>query len=189
MIAMLSGKIELITARFVVLDVSGVGYKVYCGSNTLKRIGEKGQEGKLFVHLYPRENLLDLYGFLTFEELEFFEQLISVSGIGPKAGLSVMALASVKNLKKAIASGQKNLLTKVSGIGQKTAERIILELKSKIFAPVSDIKELSADSEAIDALVSLGYSGQQAREAIKKIAANIKGTEEKIKEALKVLGQ
>ena len=188
MIASLSGKIELKTDRYLILDVNGVGYKIYSSPSILKELEGKN-ETKLFIHLYPRENLLDLYGFLTFEELEFFEQLISVSGIGPKAGLSVMMLAPVKTLKQAIASGQKSLLTKVSGVGQKTAERIILELKDKIIAPISGIKRLSSDSEAIDALVSLGYTTNQARESLEKVPTKVKSVEERVKEALKILGK
>lgn len=189
MIALLKGKIELKTDKFIILDVKGIGYKVFCSASTLKKINEKDKESKFFIHLYPRENILDLYGFLTFEELEFFESLISVSGIGPKAALSVMMLESVKTLKQAIASGQKSLLTKVSGIGSKTAERIILELKSKIFAPVDGIKQLNADSEAMDALAGLGYPNSAAREALKQVPDKIKKVEDRIKEALKILGK
>ncbi len=142
MIAFLSGKIELKTERFLILNVNGVGYKIYTSPLILDKL-EKEQEAKFFIHLYPRENLLDLYGFLAFEELEFFELLISISGIGPKAAISVLSIASLKDLKASIASGQVSLLTKVSGIGKKTAERVILELKTKILAPGSDIKKLS----------------------------------------------
>ena len=113
MIALLRGKIELITEKFVILDVGGVGYKVFCSSQTLKELvkkptraatGQAAKETKLFIHLHTREGILDLYGFLSLEELELFEQLISVSGVGPKVGLSVMALAAVRTLKQAIAS-------------------------------------------------------------------------------------
>lgn len=188
MIASLSGKIELKTERYIILNVGGVGYKVYCSLSTLKEL-EKEQEVKLFIHLYLRENLLDLYGFLTFEELEFFELLISISGIGPKAGLAVLSIASLKDLKTSIASGQVSLLTKVSGIGKKTAERVILELKSKILASGSDVKKLMADDEAIDALVSLGYSRYQASEVLKKIPSKVKEVENRVKEALKMLSK
>jgi Holliday junction DNA helicase RuvA len=188
MIILLQGKIELKTDKFVIINVGGVGYKVHCAASSLEKLTVK-QEAKLFIHLYHRENLLDLYGFLSFEELEFFETLISVSGIGPKAALSVMMLAPVKALKEAIASGQKSLLTKVSGIGQRTAERIILELKDKIFVPVADIQQLSSESEAIDALVTLGYTNHQAREALKQVSNKVKEVENRIKEALKILGQ
>ncbi len=188
MIASLSGKIELKTERYIILDVNGVGYKVHSSSLVLEQL-EKGKESKLFIHLYPRENILDLYGFLTFEELEFFELLISISGIGPKAALAVLSIASIKDLKASIASGQVGLLTKVSGIGKKTAERVILELKSKILAPGSDVKKLIVDDEAVDALVSLGYSQRQASEALKKVPTKVKGVENRVKGALKMLGK
>lgn len=189
MIGSLKGKIELKTEKYLILDVRGTGYKVFCSSATLEKVGDKGNQAKIFTHLYQRENLLDLYGFLSFEELEFFETLISVSGIGPKAALSVMMLAPVKTLKQAIASGQKTILTKVSGIGQRTAERIILELKDKVFAPVAGIQQLSSDSEVIDALVGLGYTTHQAREALREVPSKVKNIEDRIKQALKLLGK
>jgi len=186
MIASLSGKIELKTDKFVILDVNGVGYKVHCSPPTLK---ETDKETKLFIHLYHRENLLDLYGFLTAQELEFFEMLISISGIGPKAGLAVLSIASLKDLKTSIASGQVGLLTKVSGIGKKTAERVILELKNRILVSGSDVQRLVSDDEAIDALVSLGYSRHQASEALKKVPIKVKEVENRVKEALKLLAK
>ncbi len=155
----------------------------------MDKLGDQGQEVKVFTHLHVRENLSDLYGFRSFEELEFFETLISVSGIGPKAALSVMMLAPVKTLKQAIASGQKTLLTKVSGIGQRTAERIILELKDKVSASVADIQQLSSESEVIDALIGLGYTNHQVREALKQIPSKVKKVEDRIKQALKILGR
>ena len=189
MIALLKGKIELKTNKFVILDVGGVGYKAFCSIAVLEKLGDKGGDAKLFIHLYSRENILDLYGFLSFKELEFFEMLISISGIGPKAGLAVLSIASLKDLKTSIASGQVSLLTKVSGIGKKTAERVILELSSKILVSGADVKKLMTDDEAIDALVSLGYTNRQAREALKQVPEKTKGTTNRIKEALKVLGK
>jgi len=189
MIALLKGKIKLKKEKFVIIDVDGVGYRVYCTINTINKLGGHNKQVELFIYQHIRENISDLYGFIDYEEQEFFEILISVSGIGPKAALSVMMLESVKILKQAIASGQKTLLTKVSGIGSKTAERIILELKDKIFASVGDIKQLSTDSEAIDALISLGYPAGKAREALKQIPSKIKKVEDRIKEALKILGK
>jgi Holliday junction DNA helicase RuvA len=189
MIAFLEGKIALKTERFAVVNVNGVGYKVFCPAPTLEKLGSKGDQTKLFIHLYHRENLLDLYGFLSFEELEFFEMLISVSGIGPKAGLSVLSIASLKELMASIASGQVNLLTRVSGIGKKTAERVILELRSKILVPSSEVRKLVSDDEAIDALVSLGYAQRQAKEALSQVPAKVKSVENRVKEALKILGK
>ena len=189
MIGSLKGKIELKTEKYILLDVQGTGYKIFCSSSTLEKVGDKGEQAKVFTHLYQRENILDLYGFLSFEALEFFEILISVSGIGPKAALSVMMLAPVKTLKQAIASGQKTILTKVSGIGQRTAERIILELKDKVSAPIAGIQQLSSDSEAIDALVGLGYTINQARQALTEVPDKVKNIEDRIKQALKLLGK
>jgi len=188
MIALLQGKIELKTEKFVILNVQGVGYKIYCALATLKKIKDK-QENKFFIHLYPRENILDLYGFLLFEELEFFEMLISISGIGPKAGLAILSIASLEDLKTSIGSGQVNLLSKVSGIGKKTAERVILELRSKILVSGDKVKQLISNDEAIDALISLGYTGRQAGEALNKVPAKVKKIEDRVKEALKILGK
>ncbi len=189
MIALLEGKIELKTDKFVILKSGGVGYKVFCGVNTLEKLPSAGAEAKLFTHLYPRENILDLYGFLSFEELEFFEMLISVSGIGPKAGLAVLSIASLRELKASIASGQVSLLTKVSGIGKKMAERVILELGNKILVSGREVSKLVADDEAVEALVSLGYQQRLAREALKQIPPKVKGIANRLKEALKILGK
>ncbi|OGZ35953.1 MAG: Holliday junction DNA helicase RuvA, partial [Candidatus Portnoybacteria bacterium RIFCSPHIGHO2_02_FULL_39_12] len=129
MLASIEGKIELKTERFILVNVNGVGYRVFCPVQILAKMPEKGEKVKLFIHLYVRENILELYGFLSFEELEFFELLISISGLGPKAGLGILSVASLKDLRAAISSGQIGLLTKVSGVGKKTAERVILELR------------------------------------------------------------
>lgn len=189
MIGYIEGEIKFKTEKFVLIKADKVGYKIFCTSSTLEELGKEGSYAELYTHLYLRENLMDLYGFLSFEELEFFEALISVSGIGPKAALSVMMLAPVKTLKEAIASGQKTMLTKVAGVGSKTAERIILELSGKITASVSDVKKLASDSDSIDALVSLGYNKNQARKALEKVPPEIEGVESRIKEALRILGQ
>lgn len=188
MIILLKGKIELKTDKFVAIDVNGVGYKVYCSLPILEKL-ILNQEVKLFIHLYHRENLLDLYGFLNSEELDFFELLISISGIGPKAASSILSVASIADLKASIASGRVDLLTKVSGIGKKIAERVILELRSKILVSGSDVKKLVTNDEAVDALVSLGYTKYQASDALKQVPMKVKEIENRIKEALKILGK
>ena len=189
MISLIEGKIELKADKFVVVDTGGIGYKVFCPVQILAKLPEKGEKVKLFTHLYVRENFLELYGFLSFEELEFFELLISISGLGPKAGLGILSIASLKDLKASIASGQVNLLTKVSGVGKKTAERVILELRSKILVSGKDVKDLVLDDESFAALVSMGYSRNQAREALRQVPEKIKGPEKRIKEALRILGK
>ena len=149
---------------------------------------ESNKPAKLWTHLHVKEDAMELYGFLHRSELEFFESLISISGIGPKSALGVLALAPVDNLKKAISSGDTSYLTKVSGIGRKTAEKIVLELKDKMGAGAGAFVagELQEDSDILEALVSLGYSQREAREMIQKIPANIKGRDQRIKEALKI---
>jgi len=188
MIASLDGIIELNTDKYVIINVSGIGFKAYISGNTFKNLPEKGKKIKLYTYLYVRENIADLYGFFSLEELEIFELLISISGIGPKGALSVLTIVSIETLKKAIVNEESAILTKVSGIGKKMAEKIILELKNKVSGEFLG-GEISADSEAIDALISLGYKVQEAREAIKKIPKEVEGTGDKIREALKLLGR
>ena len=122
MIGSIEGKIEYSTDKYVLVGVDGIGYKIYISVNTFKNLPEKGSKIKLFTHLHVREDIMDLYGFLNQEDLEFFELLISISGIGPKGALNILNVASVKNLKKAIANEESSILTKVSGIGKKIAE-------------------------------------------------------------------
>lgn len=185
MIASLRGKITLKQDDFIILDVAGVGYKIVCPSFVLQSLKVK-EESCLFTHLHVSQDRVALYGFLEHQELKFFEMLISISGIGPKAALGILALAPVKTLKEAIAGENLSLLTKVSGIGKKTAARIILELKSKLkgekLGPAAEGLE-----EAIEALVGLGYSISQARESLRKVPESAKTAEEKVREALKQL--
>lgn len=189
MITLLKGKIELKTDNFVIVETDGLGYKVFCSKQTLTKLPEPGESVKLFTHLYVREAVFDLYGFLSFEELDFFELLISISGIGPKAALGILSIASLRDIKASIASGQASLLTKVSGIGKRTAERVILELRSKILVPGAEVRKLISDDEAIDALVSLGYTTSQARQALNQVPEKVKTVENRLKEALKILGK
>ncbi|MEK7647354.1 MAG: Holliday junction branch migration protein RuvA, partial [Patescibacteria group bacterium] len=132
MIGTLRGKIIFYGEKHVILDVAGVGYKVYALPFTIQAIaakqGKKDEAAIFWTHLYVRENALDLYGFAERAEVEFFEALISISGIGPKSATGVMSVAPLDTLKMAIASGETSYLSKVSGIGRKTAEKIIVEL-------------------------------------------------------------
>lgn len=186
MIASLRGKIILKKQDFIILEVDGVGYKLICAPFVLGEV-KVGDDFRLFTHLYFSQERIALYGFLKHNELEFFEMLISISGIGPKAALGILALAPVKTLRNAIAQEDVSLLTKVSGIGKKTAERIVLELKSKIKMDVGETKGASGLSQVIDALSGLGFSLSQAREALSKIPKSAQTVEEKVKEALKQL--
>ena len=190
-ISFLDGTIEMKGEKFVVVGVAGVGYKVFVGAETLHKISEKNASVKLWTHQHVREDALELYGFLHFAELELFETLIGISGIGPKGALGVLSVAPVDTLKKAIASGDTSYLTRVSGIGRKTAEKIILELREKMAGKgvgIMDVPELKEEADALDALVQIGYSQREAREALQRVPKETKGAEKRIKEALKKLG-
>lgn len=191
MIAHLSGTILRINERFVIIDVVGVGYKVRVPADTLRVLrGKTDAKASLWIYTAVREDALDLYGFEKEEELDFFEMLISVSGIGPKGALGILNVAPVSHLKEAIAKGDSAALTKVSGIGSKSAQKIILELQEKLGGHESDTGStmLGDERDAIEGLVALGYAERVAREALKKISADTKGTSARIKEALKQIG-
>jgi Holliday junction DNA helicase RuvA len=191
MIALLEGKIEFKGEKFILIVVNGVGYKVFVGSETLRKIPEKGGQVKLWTHQYVREDAVELYGFLNFAELEFFETLINVPGIGPKGGLGILGIAPLDILKKAIAAGDTSYLTRVSGIGKKTAEKIVLELKDKLAGKGVTIEapELTEEADALEALMQLGYSQREAREALANVPQEVKSVERRIREALKRLGK
>ena len=192
MIGYLRGKIRYKHEKYLIIDVAGVGYQVFITGQTMEKIGEK-EEIELYTYLYIREDSEELYGFLTLEEKEFFEQLISISGVGPKGALGALAIANIDTIKKAIIHGDPSVLIKVSGIGKKTAERIVVELKNKIDIATIDEAKVSAgeigDNSAIDALVGLGYSASEARLALKEVDKEIQDVEERIKQALKIIGQ
>jgi holliday junction DNA helicase RuvA len=189
MIAKLKGKTEYLRDNYVVIDVNNVGYKVHLSAYTFGKVAAL-KEVELFVHTYVREDTLALYGFLVFEELEMFELLISISGIGPKAATGILSIATPKTIKTAILNEDPSILTKVSGIGKKTAERVILELKNKVAdISVGDKEEVAIDTDAIEALISMGYTVTEARDALKSVSTDIKDVGERIKVALKNLGK
>jgi len=189
MIAKIEGIVWDSNNKFLTIGVGGIGFKIYSTLET-KEVSDKGEKISLFTHLVVREDALDLYGFLTEEELTFFEMLISISGIGPKTALNVLNISSVLALKKAISSGDISHLTKVSGIGKKIAEKMVLELKNKVTMTKeeSDIS-FRDEIDAIEGLKSLGYTQKEARDALKEIDKTITKTGERIKAALKILGK
>lgn len=192
MISFLRGKILNKGDNFVVVEVNNVGYKVFVCQSLLGKL-DLGQEVELHIYQQVKEDALNLYGFNNTEELDLFELLLSVSGIGPKSALGVLGVAKVEDIKDSISRGDPSLLTKVSGIGRKTAERVVLELRGKIRGLESGVRnqELgsgSASGDEIDALMSLGYSMSQARDALRAVDEKIKDSGERIKQALKNLG-
>jgi len=197
MIGSIRGKIILKKEKFLIVETGGVGYKINVSPDTLSRtktpnqskLGsgqELNEEIFLFIHTHVREDILDLYGFLDYPELEFFEMLINVSGIGPKGALQILGIASIETLRKAIGTGDTSYLTKISGIGKKTAEKIVIELRDKMGTELEGTS-LQGELDALEALKSLGYSQNEAREALKKVSPD-SNTNAKIREALKILG-
>ncbi|MFA5023550.1 MAG: Holliday junction branch migration protein RuvA [Patescibacteria group bacterium] len=192
MIAYLRGKILTKALNYFILEVAGVGYQIYAGENFLNDL-KIASETEIYIHHQVREEVSDLYGFKTLEDLELFELLLSVSGVGPKSALGVLAIASGNDIKEAIIRNDANLLTKVSGIGKKTAERIVLELKTKVIRSGGVSTTLNSSSllgsDEIDALMSLGYSLSDARAALNLVDANIQDSGERVKAALKKMAK
>jgi Holliday junction DNA helicase RuvA len=190
MIAYLKGKINYKSSflkkdNFLVIDVGGVGYKVYAVDKLING-SPLGTEVELFIYTQVAETALDLYGFATQDELEFFELLISLSGIGPRSALDILRKAKLEDLTVAVQSQNYQVLSKVSGIGPKTAEKIVVGLKDKLGGV--DSSTGSGDwGDALEALVGLGYAPSQARDALNLCQADDMG--EKVKEALKILGR
>jgi holliday junction DNA helicase RuvA len=193
MLSYIKGELKLKDENYFVIENNGLGYKVYVAAELFSQF-EKQAEVELYLFQYIKEDALDLFGFANYPELKLFEQLISVSGIGPKTALNVFAVARVEDIVSAIVNQDASILKKVSGIGSKTAERIVLELKNKVVASahIQDLKtseEMGADSEAVEALVSLGFPVGQARDALRQVDKDVKDVGEKVKQALKLLKQ
>ena len=195
MIGSIKGKIILKKDKFIIIENNDIGYKIFVSANTLNNLAHStgsGQKEKsslfsFWTHLHIKEDAQDLYGFLDYGELEFFEMLIGVSGIGPKGALTILSVAPVETLKKAIGTGYTSYLTKISGIGRKTAEKMVMELRDKM-GKENESGSLGQEIDILEALKSLGYSQNEARDALKKISGEV-DLNTKIKEALKILGK
>lgn len=179
MYAYLKGIVAWKTADRIVVEVSGVGYNVYVSPGRIYDFPECGEEVKVYTYTGVREDAINLYGFITLDELELFKLLISVSGIGPKGGLAILSVMSVDDIRFAIMTGDAKLLAKAPGVGKKTAERVIIDLKDKINAqdfeasitesvPGTALKEDPKARDAADALIALGYSAREAEHAVEQ---------------------
>ncbi|MFA6534151.1 MAG: Holliday junction branch migration protein RuvA [Patescibacteria group bacterium] len=188
MLGYLRGQIIAITEKSLVLETGGVGYLVF---TTAKNLGAAkiGETAEFYLHTNVREDALELYGLPTIQEIEFFKRLIGISGVGPRTALGIFEVARLADIKKAIAQGDPGLLTKVSGIGKKTAELIIIKLKDKTVDLADSDGVNPSDHEALDALVSLGYTLPDARQALSQLPPDIATTEDKIKLVLKSLAK
>jgi Holliday junction DNA helicase RuvA len=186
MISLLRGKIDdNKNGQILVLTTGGVGYSVF-GSLTGLKKWKTGNEETILTYLVVRENAMELYGFVDDAERELFLHLIQVSGVGPKTALHILSLGTNAEISLAIARGDLNYLTKVSGIGKKTAERIIVELKEKVLVTFDDDKRDGSGvlGDVVEGLVSLGYAVNEAREVVKKLNVQGKTTEQILREAL-----
>jgi len=181
----IKGKIIQKMENSFILEVGDIGYQIFVSDFLLAKT-KLGQEIKLWVFLYLREETIELYGFETEEELDFFKKLNAIPNIGPKSALGILSAIKISELKKAILNENQEVLTKVSGIGKKTAERIIVEMKGKV-EKMLEATAIVEDSEVIDALVKLGYPLKEAREVVRKIPENIKGAKERLREALRLI--
>jgi len=188
MIAGLHGKLESLSRDWAIINVNGIGFQVYMPTSTLSSLGKIGDEVHLHTHLHLREDNVTIYGFASVDELRLFQTLLGVSGLGPKLALAMLSAMSLDKLTMAIATGSTDLLKVVPGIGKKTADRIILELKDKIAAgwvTTPAVRLAEANTEVLAALTSLGYSVAEATRAVATLPPSSDlSLEEKIKLAL-----
>jgi Holliday junction DNA helicase RuvA len=199
MIYQLTGILDSVEQNNVVIDVQGVGYKVFLPTSAIAKLPKPGEKIRIFTYQVVKEDSIELYGFLRKEERGLFSMLLSVSGIGPKSASSLLSGIKMEDLVIAIAKGSVDLITTVPGIGLKTAQRLIIELKEKVgkayaISGAGSLNGLPAEdpiiADAIAALMTLGYSPKEARDAIMRSGidlAKVKGTEEIIKQSLKAL--
>jgi len=189
MIGTLRGPVTQVAADFVLIELGGVGYRVMAGPSLIARM-RVGSEAKVWIHHLVREDQQALFGFSSPEELAFFELLMTVSGVGPRLALAITAAHPVTKLQLAIVTDDVDLLTSVSGVGRKTAQRVILELKEKIHAAgIAGGAGATSDSDVVAALESLGYTAAEARRAAGAVAGSDEALDARIKSALQELAR
>ena len=190
MISYLEGKIILKKEKFIILEVSNVGYEVFLSKKSLDRIPQIGQSFNVFCYLDVGERSLRLFGFLTYEELELFKLLRSISGVGPRASLEISSIGPPEKIKREIVKGNEKIFEGIPGIGSKRAKKIILELSGKLktITP-SPKKEKPKEDEVVLALLNLGFKKEEIKSALPQIPKEIENPQEKIKYALKILGR
>lgn len=198
MIAYVKGKLDTKTNTFVVIDVQGIGYRVFMPAKSIDSLGEVGEVVKVYTHYYVREDNISLYGFSSNEELRMFELLISVSGVGAKSAITMLSEITPSSFALAVITDDVSKLVKIPGVGKKTAARIILELKDKLKTEdsIEQIEEVNTaiekDNNAVEAIAALqvlGYTRKEIEKVFEKIDTNNLGLEEIIKVALKYLAR
>ena len=193
------GQFQGISKDYVVIELNNIGYRIFTSGNTMSNMPKVGDEVLLYLEQIVREDFLGLYGFTTKEELEMFKLLLSINGVGAKAALSLLSISTVNNLKYAIMMGDEKHITRAPGIGKKTAQRIILELKDKLkpdeltseeeqlIEGINDNSDYSFNiNETLSALMALGYTEKEAQKALEKVDKTL-SIENMIKESLKLL--
>lgn len=197
MFAYIKGSLEVKSINYVVVENNGIGYKIYMSSKSIGTIGNIGEQVKVHIHYHVREDDISLYGFNSEEELRMFEILINVSGVGVKSALTMLSDITPSSFAIAVINDDVTRLTKVPGVGKKTAQRLILELKDKLKSEdiaseeieVEEKKNNNTNNDAVVALQVLGYSKKEAETVLEKIDTNGLSIEETIKQALKYLGR
>lgn len=204
MISYIRGELCDIEEQKAIVDVNGVGYGIYMPQQALSLLSPMGQQVKIHTYLNIREDAMQLFGFLTKEDLNVFRLLIGVNGIGPKAGLNILSCLSPDELRFAVLSGDAKAISATPGIGKKTAEKLILELKDKLniedmlehaahggdsedLASGTDTASNTMQAEAVQALTALGYGSAESLRAVKKSSPECSSVEDILKEALKFL--
>ena len=202
MISYVRGELAAVEEQKVIVDAGGIGYGIFMSSQALALLPQPGNEVKIYTYFSVREDAMQLFGFLTRDDLEIFKLVISVSGIGPKGGLNILSAMSPDELRFAVMSGDVKAISAAPGIGKKTAEKLIVELKDKI--NIEDMlnhavhgenaglqennsSEDGIQAEAVQALVALGYGSTESMRAVKKAPADCTTVEELLREALKFL--
>lgn len=193
------GQFQGISKDYVVIELNNIGYKIFTSGNTMSNMPKVGEEVLLYLEQIVREDFIGLYGFTTREELEMFKLLLSINGVGAKAALSLLSISTVNNLKYAIMMGDEKHITRAPGIGKKTAQRIVLELKDKLkpdeltseegqlIEGINDNSDYSFNiNETLSALMALGYTEKEAQKALEKVDKTL-SIENMIKESLKLL--
>ncbi len=189
MIGTLRGTVQHKDLHTLIVDAGGVGYKVFSTTDTALE-ATVGSEIFLWTFLSVKETALDLFGFLDRDSLDIFELLIGISGIGPKTALGILNVATPSLLRQAVASEDTSYLTKVSGIGKKNADKIVLELRDKLVTTSEDRQtNLRGASDVLEALLSLGYNERESREVLKRIPKELTSSSERVKYALKLLSE
>jgi Holliday junction DNA helicase RuvA len=201
MFAYIKGTVEAKSNDNVIVEAGGIGYRIFTALSTINSIGQIGTQVKVYTHYYVREDLVALYGFFTLEELGMFDMLLTVSGVGPKAAISVISALSPSRFALAVVSQDTKSLTKAQGIGSKMAQRIILELKDKISKEQLTANKLGGDipnvaiggdsalAEAVSALMVLGYGSFEASNSVTSVFVEGMGVEDIIMKALKSLSK